>query len=155
MSNVESIQPYLEPLRKEVVVRRTPQEAFEVFTTKLASWWPLHMFSIYQADAVTCGIEPRVGGDVFEVGKDGARGLWGTVLLWEPPHRFAMTWHPGHDPATAQEVEVRFTAIPDGTRVELTHRGWAKLGAAAKETREVYEGGWATVFDVCFVEACS
>ena len=67
MSNVESIQPYLEPLRKEVVVRRTPQEAFEVFTTKLASWWPLHMFSIYQADAVTCGIEPRVGEHAAEL----------------------------------------------------------------------------------------
>jgi uncharacterized protein YndB with AHSA1/START domain len=155
MSNVESILPYLEPIQKEVVVRRSPKEAFEIFTSRLATWWPLDKFSIYQADAVTCGIEPGVGGEVFEVGKDGARGLWGTVFLWEPPHRFGMTWHPGREPESAQEVEVSFTAVDGGTRVALTHRGWAKLGAQAKETREGYEGGWAFVFDVRFVEACS
>ncbi|HJQ97758.1 MAG TPA: SRPBCC family protein [Candidatus Polarisedimenticolaceae bacterium] len=155
MSNVESILPYLQPLRKEVVVRRTPAEAFEVFTSKLHTWWPLHMFSIHQADAATCGIEPRVGGEVFERSKEGARAIWGTVLLWDPPRRFAMTWHPGREADTAQEVEVRFTAVPDGTKVELIHSGWAKLGAQAKEAREGYEGGWATVFESCFVEACS
>lgn len=155
MSNVESILPYLEPLRREVVVGRSPAEAFEIFTSKLATWWPLDKFSLYQADAVTCGIEPRVGGEVFEVGKDGARGQWGTVLLWEPPQRFAMTWHPGREAESAQEVEVSFNAVDGGTRVVLVHRGWAKLGAQAQETRDAYEGGWPTVLDVCFAGACS
>lgn len=155
MSNVESILPYLEPLRREVVVRRSPEEAFEIFTARFTTWWPLHKFSLHQAEAQSCCIEPRVGGEVFEVAKNGDRGTWGKVVLWDPPHRFAMTWHPGRDPESAQEVEVRFVAVPDGTQVQLTHRGWAKLGAQAKETRESYEGGWATVLDVCFAGACS
>ena len=155
MGNVEHLQPYLEPIRKSVTVRRTPAEAFEVFTARLSSWWPTAQFSIYQAGSATCGIEPRVGGDIFEVSKNGDRCIWGNVITWEPPHRFAMTWHPGREPETAQEVELRFIAIAGGTRVELEHRGWTKLGAAAAETRAGYEGGWATVFDVCFLETCS
>lgn len=155
MGSVEHLTPYLEPIRKSVMVERTPAEAFEVFTGRLSSWWPRAQFSIYQANSATCGIEPRVGGDIFEVSKSGDRCIWGNVITWEPPHRFAMTWHPGREPQTAQEVELRFIAVAGGTRVELEHRGWTKLGAEAAEARKGYEGGWATVFDVCFVEACS
>ena len=137
MGSVENIGPYIAPLRKSVVVRRAPAEAFEIFTGRLASWWPLSRYSIFQADAVTCAIEPRVGGEVFETSSDGARGTWGTVLVWEPPQRFAMSWHPGREAATAQEVEVRFVPVAEGTRVELEHRGWA------------------VVFERLYAEACS
>jgi uncharacterized protein YndB with AHSA1/START domain len=155
MGEVEGIGPYLEPLRKSVVVARAPAEAFEIFTARLASWWPLARFSIHQAEAATCGIEPRVGGEVYELAQDGRRAVWGTVTAWDPPRGFVMTWHPGRDPRTAQEVELRFLPEGEGTRVELEHRGWAKLGAQARETRRGYEDGWAHVFEVRFVEACS
>lgn len=155
MEKVSSITPYLEPIRKSVVVRRTPDEAFEIFTARLATWWPLNRFSIHQADAASCGIEPRLGGEVFEVARDGARAVWGRVIAWEPPRMFAMTWHPGRAAESAQEVEVHFLPSADGTRVELEHRGWAKLGAEAEESRKGYDGGWAIVFESCFVEACS
>lgn len=155
MGKIESIGPYLEPLRKSVVVRRTPEEAFEIFTAKLASWWPYQQFSVHQAETATCAIEPRMGGKIYEVANSGSRAQWGTVLVWEPPHRFVMTWHPGQDPGTAQELELRFVAVALGTRVELEHREWAKLGAVAEETRKSYEGGWAIVLDRCYVEACA
>lgn len=155
MENVESMRPYLEPLRKSVVVRRTPAEAFEIFTARLSAWWPTHRFSIHQAEVATCGIEPRVGGEVFEVAKSGARERWGTVLAWDPPKGFAMTWHPGRTADTAQEVEVRFVAVADGTRVDLEHRGWTVLGDEAEETRKGYDQGWVMVFERCYVEACS
>jgi hypothetical protein len=65
-----------------------------------------------------------------------------------------MTWHPGHSPETAQEVEIRFVAITEGTRVELEHREWQKYGEKAAAARTSYDQGWATVFERCFVEAC-
>jgi len=145
----------LAPLVKTITVRRTPAEAFEIFTAGLARWWPFDRFSIHQADTATCAIEPRVGGRVYEVAKSGEEAPWGTVLAWEPPDRLVMAWHPGHPASSAQEVEVRFEAVAEGTRVTLEHRGWAKLGAEAEETRKSYENGWAVVFDVRFREACS
>lgn len=154
MANVEPIEKYLEPVRKSVVVSRPPREAFAIFTERLASWWPREKYSIYGADSATCGVEPRVGGEVFEVATDGRRSIWGTVLTWEPPGRFVMTWHPGRGPDTAQELELRFVPVAEGTRVELEHRGWEKLGAAAADSRNTYDGGWAMVFEVRYKEAC-
>jgi hypothetical protein len=155
MGNVESIQPYLEPIRKSVTVRRTPAEAFEIFTAKMASWWPLAGYSIHLTESATCGIEPRVGGHVFEVSQHGERCVWGTVLAWDPPRRFSMTWHPGREPDTAQEVEVSFTAVSDGTRVDLEHRGWNERGAAGGESRERYDRGWRVVLEELYAKACA
>lgn len=143
--SIEPIQPYLEPIRRTLSVPRSPAEAFAVFTEGLGRWWPLAQYSISQARARTCVIEPRVGGMVYEVSDEGTRHVWGTVLDWEPPRRFVMTWHPGREPETAQEVEVRFVRDGEGTRVELEHRGWQMLGTAAAETREGYDQGWNTV----------
>lgn len=151
--SVAPIQPYLEPLRKSVTVARPAAEAFEIFTSGMSSWWPLHAYSISESRAKSCAIEPRVGGEVYEVRDDGERLPWGRVLAWEPPRRFVMTWHPGHDPATAQELEVRFVAEGGATRVELEHRGWQRLGAQAGEMRGAYDGGWEAVLGKHFVEA--
>lgn len=153
MAKVESIQPHLEPLRRSVVVSRTPQEAFEIFT-RIGTWWPTRQFSLHLDQVKECGIEPRVGGEIYEIANDGERGIWGTVLVWEPPQRLVMSWHPGSDPATPTEVEVRFTAVPEGTRVDLEHRNWIKLGERGAAARTGYENGWPTVFDQCYREAC-
>jgi len=153
-SKVERIEPYLEPLRKSVTVSCSVEHAFEVFTGRIGSWWPLGQYSIGQKQARDCAIEPRVGGEIYEVDERGERSPWGRVLAWDPPRRFAMTWHPGREADTAQEVEVRFADTPEGTRVELEHRGWAVLGDKARETREGYDSGWAHVFGECFTAAC-
>jgi hypothetical protein len=39
--------------------------------------------------------ERRQGGQVYETWDDGTVVVWGDVLVWEPPTRFAMTWNPG------------------------------------------------------------
>jgi uncharacterized protein YndB with AHSA1/START domain len=67
-----------------------------------------------------------------------------------------MTWHPGRPSDTAQEVEVRFTAVSGGTRVDLEHRNWQAWGEGAAEAREGYvgEGGWGTVLGERYAAAC-
>lgn len=151
--SVSRIEPYLEPVRKSVTVARPQQQAFETFTAGIGRWWPLRTHSIGEERACSCTIEPRVGGDVYEVDDQGARSPWGRVLAWEPPRRFVMTWHPGRAPDTAQEVEVRFVPDGTGTRVELEHRGWQTLGDRARATRDGYESGWLAVLDR-YVAAC-
>jgi hypothetical protein len=79
--------------------------------------------------------------------------IWGTVIAWEPARRVAFTWHPGREPESAQEVEVRFVTTEAGTRVELEHRGWERLGETARATRDSYDQGWDGVFGDCFRRA--
>jgi len=144
----------LEPLRTAVTVPCGPERAFEVFTARIASWWPVRKYSVHQENAAGCVLEGRVGGQVYETAKSGERAIWGEVLVWEPPRRLVMSWHPGRGPASATEVELRFSPVPEGTRVDLEHRNWSRLGADAEAARKRYEGGWAFVLGRCFAEAC-
>ncbi len=98
------------PVVKSIVVRLTPEQAFELFTAGLSRWWPLKTHSCAGVDALRVDIEPRVGGQVLEQARNGSQAAWGTVLVWDPPRRFAMTWHPAGDPAEATRLEVSFAA---------------------------------------------
>ena len=136
----------LAPVIKSLVVALDPPAAFELFTAGLTRWWPLATYSCAGAVAREVTIEPRVGGRVIEYANDGSAAPWGTVLAWEPPNRFAMTWHPQTDPAQATRLEVRFSGADEGgCRVELAHDGWEARDEAAAAVRERYDGGWIAV----------
>jgi uncharacterized protein YndB with AHSA1/START domain len=129
------------PITKSIVVPRSPDEAFRLFTEGIASWWPLRTHSITDPEPETAVFEPGVGGRLYERTKAGEELLWGTVTVWEPPERIGYTWHPGRGEQTAQEVEIRFLPEGDGTRLELEHRGWER----APEKRAGYDEGWDKV----------
>ena len=94
----------VEPVHKTLVVGCSPERAFEVFTREIGSWWPLHRHSIGEDRVVEVVVEERAGGRVFERHSDGGEADWGTVLEWDPPAAFAMTWHPGGDPEKPTRV---------------------------------------------------
>ena len=142
---MSSAQTTVEAIRKSLVVSCTVERAFDVFTREIGTWWPLGQYSIGGDKITEVVVEEWVGGRIFENHSDGGEGDWGRVLAWEPPHRFAMSWYPGKDASQATELEVRFAAESDGTRVDLEHRGWEILGAAAAETRTGYDSGWGEV----------
>lgn len=124
-------------IRKTVLVDFAPAEAFELFTTRIASWWPVGTHS-YGGDEVTdVVLEPRAGGRLYEVTAAGEQE-WGSVLAWEPPDRLLLDWQIGE--ARGTEVEVRFSPEGPGTRVELEHRGFS-----ADDPRDRYESGWNIV----------
>src|SRR5437899_2161890 len=83
---------------------------------------------------------------VFERATDGRETAWGTVLVYDPPHRLAFSWIVALSAEQEQRVEICFTPQDTGTRVELMHSGWEKLGDAAASLRERYDRGWGTVF---------
>jgi uncharacterized protein YndB with AHSA1/START domain len=154
MANVEPLHPYLEPVRRSVSVKTGVEESFRIFTARISEWWPKSRFSISGERTERVVLDPKAGGDVYEIRDDGQSFPWGKVLVWEPPARLVLSWHPGSDPASATEVELRFTAEGAGTKVDLEHRDWTKLGERAAVVRESYQGGWATVLDAHFVPAC-
>ena len=133
--------PALAEVRKEVSVPQAPAEAFRLFTDGIATWWPLPTHSVGGEDATGVSIEPRVGGRILETMRGGATAVWGTITDWDPPARFACSWHPGMDPAHAGDVEVSFTATGAGTTVTLVHRGWDRR-PDGRALRSNYDTGW-------------
>jgi len=146
-----SSQTQLEPVVNAVTVNAPIERAFEVFTNEVKTWWPLDRYAVAVDDeddaivAVDSIIEPRAGGRWYEVRNDGSQADWGEVQVFDAPYRIVASWHPGRSADEATEIEIRFRADGETTRVELTHRGWEKLGERGPEAREGYAGGWKTV----------
>ena len=132
-------------IRKRVTVSRPVEEAFRIFTEEIAEWWPYATHSVEKENVDTVILERRGGGRFYERAKDGTEHTWGRVLSWDPPSRVVYSWHPGRGEETAQEVEITFTAVADGTRVELVHTRWEVLGDRKAEVVASYDAGWDKV----------
>ena len=140
----------LGPITKSVTVDVPVERAFQVYTEGIATWWPLNVHSVsHQAE--TCVFEGRQGGRIYERATDGKEHPWGTVVVWEPPSRVVYTWHPGRSEETAQEVEMHFRPEGVGTRVDVEHRRWERLGDEAPPVIESYQEGWDFVLGQCYV----
>lgn len=147
--SVESLKEILAPLRKSLTVSGAPGTVFARFIERLDAWWPRDKgYSVYGAESARCHVEPFVGGTIYEESRTGARAVWGVIQQWEPPERVAFSWHPGRAADTAQTVEVSFTPVAEGVRIDLEHRDWHRLGAPATDAREAYtsyDAGWNLV----------
>jgi len=138
------------PVRKSITVNANPDRAFHVFTPEFDTWWPRthHIGKAPMKKAILQGV---VGGRCYTEQTDGTDCDWGTVLVWDPPHRFVLAWQiDGQwqyqpDLAKSSEVEVSFTPGPDGsTRVDLEHRHLSRHGADADAVRKGVDSpnGW-------------
>jgi hypothetical protein len=147
------------PVRQSTLVRSGLEHTFDVFVREIGSWWPLAPFSMGEERVRSVTFERAVGGRVYETWDDASEHDWGTVLAWDPPHRFCMTWNVTGTPT---EVEIAFTAeAEDRTRVELEHRGWDRLSEAELVRACALPGGylggsftegWSRIL-ACFVAA--
>lgn len=105
-----------------------PEAVFDAFTDDIALWWrPNTLFSFTPRSpgimAFEDGrlVERLASGKVFEVGK---------VSVWERGARLVFGWRQASfAPGMDTEVEVRFDAVDDGTRVTVEHRGWDTVPA--------------------------
>jgi uncharacterized protein YndB with AHSA1/START domain len=133
-----------EAIRKTVLVDFAPAEAFDLFTRRIASWWPVRSHSYGGDEVLNVVFEPRVDGRVYEVTEKGEQD-WGRVREWEPGRRFLLEWLIGE--ANGTEVEVTFEPEGPGSRVVLEHRGFS-----SSDPRERYSSGWDGVL-APFVES--
>jgi uncharacterized protein YndB with AHSA1/START domain len=135
------------PIVKSVHVACSPEHAFEVFTREVGSWWPLETHALHPGEVREVVWEEHEGGEVYEISTGGERAHWATVLAWEPPAGLTIAWQVAPEAVAPTEVEVRFVAEAGGTRVDLEHRYWERLGATGAAARENYGGddGWETV----------
>lgn len=135
----------IEPIRITFDVDCPVDHAFQVWTARIAEWWPTDHTVSAETD-LTVVLEPRPGGRIFERRASGIEHDWGEVTVWEPPTRLGYTWHLNRDRSDATDVEIRFLSVGEaGTRVEIEHRGWERLGAEGEHWRDRNRGGWATL----------
>lgn len=109
-------------------VKAAPERAFAVFTGEIGEWWRPN--GLFQTTPRAPGrlafqdgrlIETLASGKVFEIGK---------VLAWEPPGRLVFSWRQASFPPDLHtEVEVRFEAVGEETRVSVEHRGFHNVPA--------------------------
>ena len=107
-------------------VRAPPERAFIVFTQQIGDWWQPN--ALFQTTPRAPGrlafedgrlTESFADGKVFEIGK---------VLIWEPPLRLVFSWRQASfPPDLTTEVEVRFEAVGEETRVSVEHRGFDQV----------------------------
>jgi uncharacterized protein YndB with AHSA1/START domain len=109
-----------------VRVPATPLEAFDVFTREIGAWWqPNAMFQFTPRSPGVVSFEGGEGGRFIETLPNGKIFEIGRVTTWLPGERLVFGWRQA---AFAEgqntEVEVRFEAVGDETRVTVEHRGW-------------------------------
>jgi uncharacterized protein YndB with AHSA1/START domain len=135
----------IEPIRLSFDVDCPVDHAFEVWTARIGQWWPAD-HSVSAEPDLTVILEPRPGGRIYERTSSGVEHDWGEVTTWDPPSRLGYTWHLKRDRSDATDVEIRFIARGEaGTKVEIEHRGWERLGADGPDWRDRNVDGWTTL----------
>jgi uncharacterized protein YndB with AHSA1/START domain len=115
------------------------------------TWWPLETHSRHDevegATVERIEFPTQVGLPILELLSTGEALPWGELLVHEPPSTIVIAWNPTATPRPPTEVVVTFTPEGEGTRVDLEHRGWERLGDLAAEARAGYETGWDPVLE--------
>ncbi|QGN31902.1 SRPBCC family protein [Microlunatus sp. Gsoil 973] len=137
-------------IRHEIEIGVPIDHAFAVFHEQWDKIKP-HDHNPQASPVVESVFEPRVGGHLYDRLEDGSESRWSRVLVFEPPHRFVISWDidPNWrietDPDQCSEIEVTFTSLDASrTRVELEHRNLDRHGEGWENLREGVSGadGW-------------
>ena len=107
-------------------VGATPLRAFEAFTAEIGAWWrPNPLFALTPRGDGCLRFEPGEGGRLVTTLPNGKEFEVGRITIWKPGERLALTWRQATFAQNqSTELDVRFEAVGDETRVTVEHRGW-------------------------------
>lgn len=112
-------------------VKAAPERAFQAFVEEIGDWWrPNVLFATTPRAPGRLAFEPGEAGRLVETLDGGKVFEIGRIRVWEPPERLVFSWRQASfPPDLATEVEVRFEAVGEETRVSVEHRGFAAVPA--------------------------
>jgi hypothetical protein len=107
-------------------VKASPMRAFEAFTREIGLWWrPNGLFDFTPRSPGVMSFEGGEGGRLIETLPNGKVFEVGRIKVWAPGQRLVFGWRCAtFQPGLDTEVEVRFEAVGEETRVSVEHRGW-------------------------------
>lgn len=110
-------------------IRASPLRVFDAFTEDIGQWWVQNpLFMLTPRGDGRLRFEPGEGGRLVTTGPDGREFEVGRITVWRPGERLALTWRQAtFAPGQSTELDVRFEAIGDETRVTVEHRGWETI----------------------------
>ena len=110
-------------------VKAAPERAFAAFVGEIGIWWkPNPLFQTTPRAPGVLAFEPGVGGRLTETLAGGKMFEIGRITVWEPPHRLEFSGRQANVPLELRtQVEVRFEAVGDETRVSIEHRGFDQV----------------------------
>jgi uncharacterized protein YndB with AHSA1/START domain len=128
----------------EIEIGAPPEQVFRALSNapELAAWWTEPGVSAHPWT-----FDAKVGGAWKTGGSSQGHGdweTWGEIVEFDPPRVLAMTWHERLDkPRPFGETLLRYELepIPSGTRLRLTHSGFA----AYQDALDDYSKGWHPV----------
>lgn len=114
-------------------VKVAPERAFAAFVEEIGAWWrPNGLFQTTPRAPGMLAFEPGEGGRLTETLANGKVFEIGRIQAWEPPSRLVFTWRQANFPPDLHtEVEVRFEAVGEETRVSVEHRGFDQVPEGA------------------------
>lgn len=112
-------------------VKASPERAFDAFVGEIGAWWrPNGLFQTTPRAPGLLAFERGAGGRLTETLANGKSFEIGRILVWEPPVRLVFSWRQANfPPDLTTEVEVRFQAVGEETRVSVEHRGFDRVPA--------------------------
>ncbi len=117
-------------------VQAAPRRAFDLFVGEIGQWWrPNVLFQTTPRAPGRLAFEAGEGGRLTETLANGKIFEIGRIAVWEPPSRLVFSYRQANFPPDLQtEVEVRFEAFGEETRVSVEHRGFDRVpvGSAAR-----------------------
>lgn len=114
-------------------VKASPERAFAAFVEEIGAWWrPNGLFQTTPRAPGVLAFEPGEGGRLIETLENGKIFEIGRIVAWEPPARLVFSWRQANFPPDLMtEVEVRFAAVGEETRVSVEHRGFDQVPEGA------------------------
>ena len=114
-------------------VKAAPSRAFAAFVGEIGAWWrPNGLFQTTPRAPGVLAFEPGEGGRLTETLASGKVFEIGRIRVWDPPHRLVFSWRQANfPPELSTEVEVRFEAVGEETRVSVEHRGFDRVPEGA------------------------
>jgi uncharacterized protein YndB with AHSA1/START domain len=147
----------LPPVVRTLALNCSRAHAYATFTARIGEWWPpgSSASGVNLADVV---IEPRVGGRVYEISKNGDEFTWGAVKAIQDGTAITMVWTLGIRAPDPTELDVRFSGDITGdladedllADVTLRHSGFVSDDDHA---RFGLDGGWTEV--LAAYQACA
>lgn len=118
-------------------VKASPERAFSAFVGEIGAWWrPNGLFQTTPRAPGVLAFEAGEGGRLTETLESGKVFEIGRILVWEPPARLVFSWRQANFPPDLHtQVEVRFEAVGEETRVSVEHRGFDQVPEGAARHR--------------------